>query len=155
MFEGLVCGLTRAVCGRKWMFVGRLSRLMFEGQNRRGATRKIHTERSDKMKAIVGLVVVAAVVLIAALFIGGELSKPAQQPADNDAEVLAEAAALVQMMEENDVEWLERLFIMADRSNQHYLTIAMPYTMMAVAGAILALGLGVVVVVFAVVLRGR
>lgn len=102
------------------------------------------------MKAV-GVFIIAAVVGIAiALLLGG-----AFQPQDNDAEIVASAAEIVKTMQESDSQWLERLFVMSDRSNQHYLTVALPYTAMAVAGALLGLGLGVALVVVALLSRRR
>jgi hypothetical protein len=94
------------------------------------------------MKTVGGFIVVAAVGIVVALLIGGAFQSQPEQEAPDLGAVLTGTGELVEAVASNNVEFVRQVFIWSTWANGVYLAQTMPYVALSVAGAILALGLG-------------
>jgi len=105
------------------------------------------------MKNLVVFGVLAIVALAAAVLVAAVMGQSGAAP---DLEgVLNGTAGLVETIAGSDVRFLQQVYVLSTWANGVYLTQAMPFTITAVAGAILALGLGLAMVAVAFRLGGR
>jgi len=94
--------------------------------------------------AVLAFVGIAAIGIVLALLVGAAARDAA--PVPDTGEILSGAGELVEAVASNNVEFIRQVYIWSTWSNGVYLLQSAPYTVMAVAGAILALGLGLVLV---------
>jgi len=102
-----------------------------------------------KGAATIGVfVVVALAAALVAMLLG--------QPQTPDAgEIVESVGGLVETLADSDARFVQQVFIWSTWSNGVYLAQSMPYTVLAVAGAVLALGLGLVVMTMVAVMGGQ
>ena len=103
------------------------------------------------MKAVGALAGIAALGIVLALAVG--MLARAVAPAPDTGEILAGVGGIVDTLADGDVRFIQQVFVWSTWANTTYLATTMPYTVLSVAGAILALGLGLVLMAFAVLGR--
>lgn len=105
------------------------------------------------MKAAAVFVAVAAVGLVLALGVG-MLARTAA-PAPDTAEIIEGVGDIVETLADSDARFVREIYVWSTWSNGMYLTQALPYTFLGVAGAVLGLGLGMLIMGFAILGRRR
>ena len=99
---------------------------------------------------VVGIAALGIVLALAVAMLAGSVA-----PAPDTGEILAGVGDIVDTLADGDVRFVQQVYVWSTWSNGVYLMQAMPYTVLAVLGAVLALGLGLVLMAFAVLGRQR
>ena len=95
------------------------------------------------VRVFAAMVLIALTVALAVALAGG----PGTAGTPDVGEVLDGVDQIVQSLVDSDVRFVQQVYVWSTWANGQYLAQALPYTMMSVAGAVLALGLGLVVTV--------